>query len=335
VNRGLRWALLAGTGAAIVIAVAAVARARHTSNVEDAGGEAAVAPPNRLQLVRGRFGDEAAIVIDEGALRRAGIATRVMASAERAPRARLTGELVADPAHTTVIRAPLAGRLASAGGHWPALGDLVQEGTVLGQVSDARPLAAPRSGTVTSVRVQPGEMVEAGQVLMELTDYARPLARIVWSDAALRAPPRLDLAPLSQQGDDHLPMVGAQLVGLAPSVDSLTRAPVYVYRLAQTWPGALPGAPVVALVPEPVGRTKGVLVPTDAVVQWQGLAWAYVQHGPGTFVRVPVDASHPTSGGWLVTSGVAAGDTVVVRGAQLLLSEEFRSRVSVGDEDQR
>jgi hypothetical protein len=41
-------------------------------------------------------------------------------------------------------------------------------------------------------------------------------------------------------------------------------------------------------------------------------------------------------GGWLVTSGVRAGDRMVVEGAELLLSEEFRSRVSVGeDEDKR
>jgi hypothetical protein len=39
-------------------------------------------------------------------------------------------------------------------------------------------------------------------------------------------------------------------------------------------------------------------------------------------------------GGWLVPDGgdLAPGDTVVVRGAQVLLSEEFKSRVRVGDE---
>ena len=43
--------------------------------------------------------------------------------------------------------------------------------------------------------------------------------------------------------------------------------------------------------------------------------------------------------GWLVVApgalSVHAGDAVVVRGAQELLSEEFRSRVSVGDGDTR
>jgi hypothetical protein len=37
-------------------------------------------------------------------------------------------------------------------------------------------------------------------------------------------------------------------------------------------------------------------------------------------------------GGFLAAGEVAAGDTVVVQGAEQLLSEEFRARVTVGDE---
>jgi hypothetical protein len=38
------------------------------------------------------------------------------------------------------------------------------------------------------------------------------------------------------------------------------------------------------------------------------------------------------SGGWVASEPFAAGDSVVVRGAEELLSEEFRARVTVGDE---
>jgi hypothetical protein len=47
-------------------------------------------------------------------------------------------------------------------------------------------------------------------------------------------------------------------------------------------------------------------------------------------VRVATD--HPVPGGWLTGPPLAAGDTVVLRGAEELLSEEFRARVTVGDE---
>ena len=76
----------------------------------------------------------------------------------------------------------------------------------------------------------------------------------------------------------------------------------------------------------------GIFVPTAAVVQWQGLPWVYVQHGAAAYVRVRIDGSHPVPGGWITAMGVAAGDTIVVQGAQVLLSEEFRSRLSVGED---
>jgi hypothetical protein len=47
-------------------------------------------------------------------------------------------------------------------------------------------------------------------------------------------------------------------------------------------------------------------------------------------VRLATD--RPTPGGWIAGAPLAAGDTVVVTGAEELLSEEFRARVTVGDE---
>jgi hypothetical protein len=45
---------------------------------------------------------------------------------------------------------------------------------------------------------------------------------------------------------------------------------------------------------------------------------------------VPTD--HPAPGGWVAGAPLAPGDTVVVTGVQELLSEEFRARVTVGEE---
>jgi hypothetical protein len=67
-------------------------------------------------------------------------------------------------------------------------------------------------------------------------------------------------------------------------------------------------------------------------VQWEGLGWAYRQRSPGRFERVRVSTDRPVPGGWLTGPPLAAGDTVVLRGAEELLSEEFRARVTVGDE---
>jgi hypothetical protein len=45
-----------------------------------------------------------------------------------------------------------------------------------------------------------------------------------------------------------------------------------------------------------------------------------------------VSTDHPVPGGWLAESPFTSGDTIVVSGGQELLSEEFRARVTVGDE---
>jgi hypothetical protein len=75
-----------------------------------------------------------------------------------------------------------------------------------------------------------------------------------------------------------------------------------------------------------------VLVPDSAVVQWEGLAWAYRARSADRFERIRVATDHPAAGGWIVNGPITAGDSVVVRGAEELLSEEFRARVTVGDE---
>jgi hypothetical protein len=45
---------------------------------------------------------------------------------------------------------------------------------------------------------------------------------------------------------------------------------------------------------------------------------------------VPTD--RPLTDGWLAGPPWKTGDSVVVKGAEQLLSEEFRARVTVGDE---
>ena len=319
----VRGLLVGGVVALAVGGVLLWQRGGGTSD-EDAGGP--IAPPTRVRAV----GGDVVIAIDAEDAARLGLRLARLSPIRSAPEIRLAGELVPDPQRTTAIRAPLAGRLSTPeGGRWPAYGERVSKGEVLAQVSDAMPLEAPRAGAVTAVGAQPGEMVAAGQVLLELTDYSRPVARIGWSAAAPPPPSRITLeAPGS---GPRSPRVAADLVGAAPEADPVTRLPAYLYRAAREWPGARPGTTVSALLPAgPV--TAGLLIPDGALVQWEGLVWAYVQQQPGRYVRRRVPTDRPAPGGFFVAAGWRPGDTVVVTGAEQLLSEEFRARVTVGDE---
>jgi biotin carboxyl carrier protein len=284
-------------------------------------------------------GDEAVTVtLDTAERRRVGLALVALEAGARRAETRLPAEVVAETERAATLRAPVSGRLTvPEGARWPGLGERVRAGVQIARVSDARPLALPISGTVTRVGAQPGALVEAGQALLEVADLSRPLVRVAWLEGAGDVPPpSLALSA----GDLRVP---ARLVGPASEADPVTRRPAYLYRAARSWPGAAPGVPVAALVagtPPTVAATGApgggpattVLVPDSAVVQWEGLAWTYRQRAPGRFERVRVATDRPVPGGWLTGAPLAAGDSVVLRGAEELLSEEFRARVTVGDE---
>jgi hypothetical protein len=177
------------------------------------------------------------------------------------------------------------------------------------------------------VGAQPGALVEAGQVLLEVADYSRPLVRVAWSGEG--APPM----HLSVAADESGLRVPARLIGPAPEADPVTRRAAYLYRAERGWPGGTPGAAAVAIATTRAAAGEaGVLVPDSAVVQWEGLAWTYRRRGAGRFERVRVETATPVPGGWVASAPFAVGDSVVIRGAQELLSEEFRARVTVGDE---
>jgi hypothetical protein len=94
--------------------------------------------------------------------------------------------------------------------------------------------------------------------------------------------------------------------------------------------GVLPGMNVLAFLPS--GKsTEGAALPASAIVWWQGRAWAYRRTGQDTFVRVEISTDLPTPGGGYIAKDVAKDAEMVTRGAQLLLSEEFRAQIQVED----
>ena len=130
---------------------------------------------------------------------------------------------------------------------------------------------------------------------------------------------------------------------LLPATASLERGAFLYAPQAEVAAGFLPGMSVAVYLP--VGSpVQGVLVPDSAVVWLQGKAWVYVKQvsdgsveanpnhaekaqPPDRFVRRAISTETPVSDGWFVANGVSAGEPVVVTGAQLLLSEEFKAEI--------
>ncbi|MCL5965905.1 MAG: efflux RND transporter periplasmic adaptor subunit [Deltaproteobacteria bacterium] len=125
--------------------------------------------------------------------------------------------------------------------------------------------------------------------------------------------------------------VRSRFVSSAPATDPRIQGMSFFYLApgGRTSP-LLPGMNVAAFLA--VGpKREGTMIPAAAVVWWQGKGWIYLQKGPIRFFRRDIATDTPVGEGWFVTSRFAPGDRLVVTGAQLLLSEEFRSRIQVGD----
>jgi hypothetical protein len=121
----------------------------------------------------------------------------------------------------------------------------------------------------------------------------------------------------------------AKLISPFPRVDPRLQGVSSLY-LAQNQLGLAPGLNLTARLS--VGRPRrGVIVPQQAIVWWQGTAWVYQQTTPGHFVRRMVPSEMALRNGVFVSEGLSPGDQIVTSGAQVLLSEEFRSQIQPED----
>jgi len=264
------------------------------------------------------------VTLDTALVRRLGIRTVALDRATRVAELAAPGEIVPDPGAVTVVRASVPGRLVAGDAAWPRLGERVVAGQVVGQVGDALPLVAPEHGTVSRVGARPGELVQPGQELLEIRDYTRALVRVVWPEGIVPS------GPVRVRWGKR--WWTARPAGTAAEADPLTRMPASLYRLEDPGATLRPGTAVTVYAPDPAGG-RGLLVPEAAAVQWDGLVWAYVERSPGRFVRVRLPTDRPVAEGWLVSPGdFDPGDRVVTAGAGQLLSEEFRTRIVVGEE---
>lgn len=125
-------------------------------------------------------------------------------------------------------------------------------------------------------------------------------------------------------------LTSASFVSPSPTTDPRIQGMSFFYLAQAQSTDLLPGMNVLAYVPNG-GRSEGVIVPAAAVVWWQGKAWVYVQKDSDRFVRHEISTETPVPEGWFIRKGLSPSDRVVVSGAQLLLSEELRSQIQVGD----
>jgi hypothetical protein len=222
-------------------------------------------------------------------------------------------------------------------------------------------LTAPADGEVTELLGRPGMAVEAGGLIARLVDFRQVLVRLDIPAEALSAgpPKRVELAaaqepPPGLRGATNRPepagaarTVTANLAGVAPQVDPVSQLAGYLYEAdfavaqqsaarvpagVRTRPeefgGWRPGLLVKATLRVPRATPRpAVAVPLMALLYHQGRALVYVRVRPGRYERREVQVLGRDGDTWVLAGGVTAGEAVVFKQAQVLLSEEFRGDV--------
>ena len=148
--------------------------------------------------------------------------------------------------------------------------------------------------------------------------------------AAVPAPPTASV----QLASTATP-IEASYLSPATRTDPRIQGPSYFY-LAPGDSGVLPGMNVVASLATGAKADVYVISPS-AIVWWSGRSWVYEKSGDDDFVRreIHLDGQNDKTGNYLVAIKDLPGNDpeIVTTGAQLLLSEEFRSQIEVGGDN--
>lgn len=171
---------------------------------------------------------------------------------------------------------------------------------------------------------------------------------------AVTLPPGVVPASPPTAANAQLPsgaQVSLRLISPGTTANPLVQGLRYYYE-AQATRGLLAGLNVPVVLESPAGARREWIVPESAVVWLAGKPWIYRlisaaasnasarTSGPSAdraaaavFVRESISPERQTADGGYVVPELEPDAEVVVRGAQLLLSEEFRAQVESQDND--
>jgi len=123
----------------------------------------------------------------------------------------------------------------------------------------------------------------------------------------------------------------AYFVSPALITDKVIQGETYFFKTAT---GKLrSGMSLDAWVPKGSKSLEGVFISEQAIVWSDGQAWAYVQVDDEMYQRRSLLSGLAAAGGVFIQDEMLAGDKLVMRGAQMLLSEEFKWQIADEDDD--
>lgn len=352
--RGRTHKLLRNLAAVVIVAGAATAviwgyMEGRNERVIEAERESPVKAPLRVSTV----GGEPTITLDAATRQDSGIETVQLQSGERAPEVQAYGTVLDLQTLTELSNSytTTKAQLQTAQAKLNASRMAFERAQRLYQ-DQQNVSAAQVQATESAFRVDEANVAAAEAQLQNLaSSAAQQWGQVLGRALADRSPMFLRLLQrqdvlvqvtlppgetLSEPPKGAVAQVGnamranMQYLSLAPRTDVRIQGISFLY-IAPAASGLLPGMNVEVILP--AGKAAaGTLIPASAVVWSDGKAWAYFRTGEQTFARRTIATDMRALDGGYIVTGLPNNTEVVAQGSQLLLSEEFRSRIQVGEE---
>jgi RND family efflux transporter MFP subunit len=179
-------------------------------------------------------------------------------------------------------------------------------------------LVAPRSGVITAVGADAGQVVSAGQMVAQLADPSEREGLFNVAESWLRGPRRTDpVVDVSLLGDPTIKTVG-RVREISPTADPVTRTYAVRVSLPDAPRAMLLGASVTGQVS--IARPGAVAVlPATALFQKDAKPAVWVVDAASSEVQLkPVTVQRYEADKVVITDGLASGDRVVTAGVQKL-----------------
>ena len=123
----------------------------------------------------------------------------------------------------------------------------------------------------------------------------------------------------------------AELISVATRTETVAQGESYYFQTSDK--NIITGMNVTAWVPEQNRQMTGVVIPKSALIWYMGQALVYLKTGDETFRRRILDHYSASADGYFVPDDIKPGEQVVIKGAQMLLSEELRGQIPKEDEE--
>ena len=190
------------------------------------------------------------------------------------------------------------------------------QAAVSGNQSRYAALVADRDGVVTQIRAEPGQVVEAGEMIAQVVDTAQIEVLVAVPESRVAKIKLGDVAMLKLWADREKTYHG-KVREIAPAANSATRA--FDVRVAFSDADAAVKLGMTAGVRFEGDEPANMIIPTGALTQIAGKTSVWVIDKKGVANPREVTAGQYTEDGVIISNGLQRGEMIAIAGVHTLI----------------